>query len=38
MADYNWALDIALKKYGIEIPFPQRQIRMRAGRFSETSA
>jgi potassium efflux system protein len=38
MADYNWALDTALNKYGIEIPFPQRDIRIRAGAFSETSA
>lgn len=30
-ADYNWALDTALRKYGIEIPFPQRDIHIRSG-------
>ncbi len=30
-ADYNWALETALSKYGIEIPFPQRDLNMRTG-------
>ncbi len=29
MAAYNWALDDALRKHGIEIPFPQRDLRLR---------
>ncbi|HEU4857391.1 MAG TPA: mechanosensitive ion channel domain-containing protein [Rhodanobacteraceae bacterium] len=29
-AAYNWALHDALQKYGIEIPIPQRDIRVRA--------
>lgn len=29
MAAYRWALDDALRKYGIEIPFPQRDVRVR---------
>lgn len=28
-ADYNWALHTALEKYGLEIPFPQRDINFR---------
>ncbi|MEM6639520.1 MAG: mechanosensitive ion channel domain-containing protein [Pseudomonadota bacterium] len=32
-ADYNWALETALAKYGIEIPFPQRDINFRTGRI-----
>jgi len=30
MAAYCWALDDALRKYSIEIPFPQRDIRVRS--------
>lgn len=30
-ADYNWALESALSKYGIEIPFPQRDLHIRSG-------
>jgi small-conductance mechanosensitive channel len=30
-ADYNWALETALSKYGIEIPFPQRDLHVRSG-------
>lgn len=30
-ADYNWAIESALGKYGIEIPFPQRDIHIRSG-------
>ena len=30
-ADYNWALETALGKYGIEIPFPQRDLHIRSG-------
>ncbi|MEN3975556.1 mechanosensitive ion channel domain-containing protein [Emcibacter sp. SYSU 3D8] len=30
-ADYLWALDTALKKYDIEIPFPQRDLHLRSG-------
>ncbi|WP_299809348.1 mechanosensitive ion channel domain-containing protein [uncultured Roseibium sp.] len=29
-ADYNWALETALTKYGIEIPFPQRDLHIRS--------
>ena len=29
MAAYRWALDDALRKYGIEIPVPQRDLRLR---------
>lgn len=32
-ADYNWALETALGKYGIEIPFPQRDLHVRSGRL-----
>lgn len=32
-ADYNWALEKALTKYGIEIPFPQRDLRIRSGEL-----
>lgn len=30
-ADYNWALETALGKHGIEIPFPQRDLHIRSG-------
>ena len=30
-ADYNWAIESALGKYGIEIPFPQRDLHIRSG-------
>lgn len=30
MAAYYWALDNALQKYGIEIPFPQHDLRIRS--------
>ncbi len=30
-ADYNWAIETALGKYGIEIPFPQRDLHIRSG-------
>lgn len=30
MAAYCWALDDALRKYGIEIPFPQHDLRIRS--------
>lgn len=30
-ADYCWALETALTKYGIEIPFPQRDLHIRSG-------
>jgi potassium-dependent mechanosensitive channel len=29
-ADYNWELETALRKHGIEIPFPQRDIHVRS--------
>jgi potassium-dependent mechanosensitive channel len=32
-ADYNWAIETALKKYGIEIPFPQRDLHIRSGKL-----
>jgi potassium-dependent mechanosensitive channel len=32
-ADYCWAVESALKKYGIEIPFPQRDLHIRSGRL-----
>jgi small-conductance mechanosensitive channel len=30
-SDYLWALDDALRKYAIEIPFPQRDLHLRSG-------
>ncbi|WP_105167882.1 mechanosensitive ion channel family protein [Pseudoalteromonas sp. T1lg23B] len=30
VSDYLWAIDDALRKYGIEIPFPQRDIHIRS--------
>ncbi|MBO9576550.1 MAG: mechanosensitive ion channel [Sphingobium sp.] len=30
-ASYRWAIDDALRKYGIEIPVPQRELRWRGG-------
>ncbi len=30
MADYLWAIETALNKYGIEIPFPQRDLHVRS--------
>jgi len=32
-ADFNWHLETALSKYGIEIPFPQRDLHVRSGRL-----
>ena len=32
-ADYNWAIETALAKYGIEIPFPQRDLHFRSGEL-----
>ena len=29
-ADYLWAIETALGKYGIEIPFPQRDLHVRS--------
>ena len=29
-AAYNWALDTALRRHGIELPFPQRELRVRS--------
>lgn len=31
LAEYNWAIETALKKYNIEIPFPQRDLHIRSG-------
>lgn len=31
LAEYNWAIESALKKYNIEIPFPQRELHIRSG-------
>lgn len=30
-AEYNWAIETALRKYNIEIPFPQRDLHIRSG-------
>jgi small-conductance mechanosensitive channel len=30
LADYNWALETALRKHGVEIPFPQRDVHVRS--------
>jgi len=30
VADYNWEIETALGKYGLEIPFPQRDIHVRS--------
>lgn len=32
-ADYNWEIETALGKYGIEIPFPQRDLHIRSGKL-----
>ena len=32
-ADYNWAIETALTKYGIEIPFPQRDLHIKTGNL-----
>ncbi len=39
MAAYRWALDDALRKHGLEIPFPQQDIRIRSlfGREEEAA-
>lgn len=31
LAEYNWAIETALRKYNIEIPFPQRDLHIRSG-------
>lgn len=31
LADYNWEIETALTKHGIEIPFPQRDLHIRTG-------
>ena len=33
VADYNWAIETALARHGIEIPFPQRDLYIRSGRL-----
>jgi small-conductance mechanosensitive channel len=33
IADYNWALEAALGRHGIEIPFPQRDLHLRSGEL-----
>ncbi|MBI1339339.1 mechanosensitive ion channel [bacterium] len=40
MAAYMWAIDDALRRYGIETPYPQRDIRLRAvfGREGDDGA
>ncbi|MEZ5998541.1 MAG: mechanosensitive ion channel [Hyphomonas sp.] len=30
IADYNWAIHTALEKYGLEIPFPQRDLHLKS--------
>ena len=30
LADYLWAIETALRKYGVEIPFPQRDLHVRS--------
>lgn len=34
LAEYNWAIETALGKYDIEIPFPQRDLHIRSGLVS----
>ncbi len=36
-ADYNWAIESALGRYGIEIPFPQRDLHLRSRSDLEAS-
>ncbi|MBI1359302.1 MAG: mechanosensitive ion channel [Alphaproteobacteria bacterium] len=38
MAAYSWALDDALRKHGIEIPFPQQDLRIRSFFGAEEKA
>lgn len=33
VADYNWAIETALRKYNIEIPFPQRDLHIRSSAW-----
>ncbi len=37
-AAYNWALETALGKYGIEIPFPQRDLHIRSSYADQPNA
>jgi small-conductance mechanosensitive channel len=30
MAEYSWAIDDALRRHGIEVPYPQTDIRVRS--------
>lgn len=36
-AAYYWELETALRKYGIEIPFPQRDVHIRSGLHNVSS-
>ncbi len=36
MSDFNWQIETALRKYGIEIPFPQRDLHVRSGSLPIT--
>ena len=38
MAAYRWAIDDALRKHGLEIPFPQRDLRIRSFFGAEAQA
>lgn len=38
MAAYRWAIDDALRKYNVEIPFPQRDLRIRSFFGAENEA
>ncbi len=36
-SDYLWAIDDAFRKYGIEIPFPQRDLHLRSSRIGNVA-
>lgn len=35
LSEYNWAIETSLRKHGIEIPFPQRDLHIKSGILSQ---